>query len=146
MTTPVSIIVGLEDYIATCPVLKANAPLYVNYLGVEPEQYSIVPLPGEGVIEWYLDDGSQRVFPFALQYASSTSDDLARLVATGFSEALSDWFELQTNRKNLPTMPTGKTPFSIEATGSGYLYMEGQSNTGIYQIQCKLTYDQVPAV
>jgi hypothetical protein len=92
-----------------------------------------------------LDDGSQRVFPFALDFNASTADELARLGSCGFSEALSDWFEKQTNISNLPSLPTGKTPFSIEVSGQGYLYMEGQSDIGIYQIQCKLIYDQEPA-
>jgi hypothetical protein len=41
-------------------------------------------------------------------------------------------------------MDEGKTATAIEATGWAYLYEQGQSDTGVYQIQCRLTYEQEP--
>jgi hypothetical protein len=139
-----TIIEALKTYIATYPYLKANAPLSVNFLGIDPTEYSINPLPGETVLERNLDNSSVRVYPFALTSMESTADDLERIATSGFYETLSDWFESQTNAETLPTLPTGKTARRLEAIGAGYLFQEGSSGTGVYQIQCKLTYEQDP--
>ncbi|MEN6300822.1 MAG: chloramphenicol resistance protein, partial [Anaerolineaceae bacterium] len=59
-------------------------------------------------------------------------------------EEFADWLESQTAAGVLPTPGTKKTAESIEATGWGYLFEQGDSDTGIYQIQCKLVYRQQP--
>lgn len=140
-----SIIESLRTYILTYSGLKTGAPLWVDHLG-GPKQtgYAIVPLPGEKIVEKYIDSGSLREFPFAFQTMKSTADNLERLESVGFQEAFSDWLESQSNSDILPVLGAKKTADSIEATSWGYLYEEGESDTGIYQIICKLTYYQEP--
>ena len=74
----------------------------------------------------------------------STSDELERLENSGFFETFTDWLESQTESGDLPTLGAKKTAEKIEALGWAYLYEQGKSSTGIYQVQCKLTYDQEP--
>jgi hypothetical protein len=139
-----SIIANLRTFISGYSGLKTGAPLWVDFLGPDPTQYSIIPLPGERIIEWYIDDsGSLREFPFALDVMQSTADQAERMESAGFGEAFADWLESQWLAGTMPTLDTGKKSFKIEALGWGYLFEQGQSETGIYQIQCKLTYSQI---
>lgn len=137
-----TIISALRTYIAGYSSLTTGAPLWVDYLGKEPDQYAIIPLPGARKIEEYLDGGSLREFPFALQMNLSTAADAERLGNNAFSEAFSDWLENQTNAEVLPALGTGKTAKEIEATSWGFLLEQGDSQTGIYQITCRLEYEQ----
>lgn len=122
----------------------ASDPLTVDFLGTTLPGYSIVSLPGGGWVEKYINGGGKKEFMFALQATFSTADEEERLENNGFFETFSEWLDSQTKANVLPTLATGKTPESIEALGAGFLYEQGQSATGIYQIQCKLVYDQVP--
>ena len=139
-----TIISALQTYLKTYSGLKSGAPTWVDFLGANNTEYSIVPLPGEKISEEFVDGGSEREFPFMFQAMESTADDAERLETNGFFEALSDWFETQTEDGVLPILSTGKTATAIEAVTWGYLSEQGESSTGIYAIQCKLTYDQQP--
>ena len=137
-----SIISSVRTYLATYTGLKTGAPLWVDYLGNNPSEYAVIPLAGGKVVETYIDGSSQREFPFAFQSMESTADDLERLENSGFFETFSDWLETQSEAGILPTLAAGQTSELIEATGWGYLYQQGNSDTGVYQIQCRLEYKQ----
>lgn len=137
-----SIVEALRTYLLGYSGLKAGAPLWVDYLGQSNTEYAIVPLPGTKIIETYLNGASLREYPFAFQSMESTADNIERISTNGFYEALADWFEAQTEAGTLPTLETGKTAESIEATGWGSLIEQGESGTGVYQVQCKLIYRQ----
>ena len=139
-----SIISALATYLKTYSGLQSGVPLWVDYLGGVNTQYAIVPLAGDKVIERYINGGSLREFPFAFRSMESTADDLERLETLGFYEAFADWLESQTEAGALPTLGTKKAAVSIEAQGWAYIYEQGQSDTGVYQINCKLTYEQQP--
>lgn len=137
-----SLIGSIKAYLESYSGLKANAPVWVDLLGVNPGQYAVIPLPGTRIVEKYIDGSSLREFPFAVQSVESTSDELERLEIHGFFEALGDWFESQTEAGTLPTLSANKTPESIEVTSWAFLYEQGVSDKGIYQVQCKLVYKQ----
>lgn len=139
-----SIVEGLRDYLKTYSNLDTDAPVWVGYLGAIPTEYSIFAIPGEKIIEQYIDGSSLREFPFSFQSMESTSDELTRLESIGFYEIFSDWLEEQTELGVLPELPTGKTPLAIEAIGWGFLYEQGQSDSGVYQISAKITFEQQP--
>ena len=136
-----TIIESLKTYLKTCPNLADGALLEVDHNG-PPIQYAIIPVPGARVLETYIDGASLREFPFAFQTAAITADDAERIDNAGFQEMFADWLETQTEAGNLPALDAGKTAESIAATSWGYLFEQGESDTGIYQIQCKLTYRQ----
>ncbi len=137
-----SIISALRSYLKNYTGLALGAPVWVNYLGAVPTEYTVNPLPGNRIVEQYVDGSSLREYPFAFQSVESTAADLERLENSGFFEAFADWLESQTELGNLPVLDSGQTPERIEATGWGYLYEQGNSDTGIYQIQCRLVYEQ----
>jgi len=139
-----SIISALKTYIQTYTGLKDDAPVWVDYIGPNPTEYAIIPLPGSKIIEQYITGGSMREYPFAFQSAEYTADELERLETSGFFEAFADWLESQTTAGVLPTLGAKQTALEIEATSWAYLYEQGNSETGIYQVQCRLIYEQEP--
>lgn len=138
-----SIISAVQAYIKTYTELKANAPVWVDYLGKDPTQYGISPLPGARIVETYLDRSTLREFPFAFEAVVSNADDAVRLENLGFFEAFAHWLDTQSEAGTLPSLGTGKTAEKIEALGWGYPFDESESGTSVYQIQCKLTYSEV---
>ena len=139
-----SIISALKTYIQTYTGLKTDAPVWVDTIGANPTEYAIIPLAGAKIVEQYINGGSLREYPFAFQSAEYTADELERIENSGFFEAFSDWLEIQTLAGVLPTLGAKQTATEIEATGWGYLFQQGQSKTGIYQVQCRLIYEQAP--
>jgi len=137
-----SIIADIKTYIATYPGLQEDAGLFVEVLGSIPTQYALGPLPGPKIIEEYLNGASLRQYPFALQSTESTADDPARIANNEFYETFADWLESQTEAGVLPSLDTGKTAETIEALGQPILFQLGESGTGVYQLQCRLTYHQ----
>ncbi len=137
-----SILSILKTYLQGYSELKENAPIWVDFLGDTPTQYSIVPLPGARIIEQYVDDSTLREFPFAFQSMEYTADETERIATSEFYEAFADWLEEQSKNETLPTMNTNQEPVSIEAVSWAYWLEKGKSDTGIYQINCKLTYGQ----
>ncbi len=137
-----TLISAIKTYLATYTGLASGAPIWVDYLGTTPTEYSVAPLAGSKIIEEYIDGSSLREYPFAFRSVESTADDLERLESNGFYEAFADWLESQTKAGVLPSLETGKTPELIEALGWGYLFEQGNSETGIYQVQCRLVYKQ----
>lgn len=138
-----TVLSAVQTYIKTYGSLASNAPVLIDFLGATPTQYAVIPLPGSRTLEKYINGGSRRQFNFALQSMESTADDLERLENVGFYEAFADWLESQTIANVLPSLGTGKTAFEIEAVNWGYLFQQGESSTGIYQITCRLEYDQI---
>jgi hypothetical protein len=133
---------AIKSYLKTYSGLKSKAPMWVDFLGHKPTEYAIIPLPGEKIIETYVNGSSLRAFPFAFQSMESTADELARLQTNGFYESLSDWFETQSESGILPTLNSNKVAERIETLGWAFLFEQGESSTGIYQIQCRLVYEQ----
>ena len=136
-----TVIESIQTYIKTCTELETGRPVWVNYLGAI-NQYSIVPLPGTKILEEYVNGVKIVEYPFSFQTMESTADDLERLANAGFFEAFSDWMDDQTESDNLPTLGAGQTAELIEAVNCGYLFAQGESDTGIYQIDCRLQYRQ----
>ena len=137
-----SILSSLKTYLQNYSELKENAPVWADFVGEDPTQYSIVPIPGSKVIEYYLDGSSLRSFTFAFQSTEYTADELERLETNEFFEAFAEWMETQTENGSLPTLASGKEAEEIRALGWHYLYQQGNSSTGIYQVQCELIYHQ----
>lgn len=137
-----TIIESVQEYITAYAGLESNAPVWVNKLLESIPAYSIDPLPGGGIVAKDVIGNTERKFVFALHSVKSTADKLATMANIGFYEAFSDWLENQSKSGMLPNLGIGKTPTRIEVLGQGYLYEQGESNTGVYQVQCALYYEQ----
>ncbi len=134
-----SVISAIQTYLQGNTEM-GDHPVWVDYLGEQPTEYSIAPLPGTRVTATYLDGKRDIEYPFAINAVYSTASDMERLANSGTFEDLVTWMETQTEAGSLPTLDPGSQATSIQATGWGYLYEQGDSETGIYQVQCKLNY------
>lgn len=137
-----SLLSSLKTYLLTYNQLESGAAVLVDFLGKEATQYAVVPLPGTRILETHIDGSTIREFSFAIQSMESTADELERIDNSGFYEALAAWFETQTEANQLPALDAGKTATKIEATNWAFIFEQGESGTGIYQISCRLEYDQ----
>jgi hypothetical protein len=138
----VTLLESVRTWLLTYSELDVNAGFLVEQLSGQPTQYALVPLSGNPIVETYVNGATLRQFPFAVQSLESTADDLARIAASGFYEGLSEWIETQNAAGTLPTLDDGKTPESVEPLGLPILIEFGESGVGIYQLQCRLTYEQ----
>lgn len=137
-----SVVEVIQDFISGYSELDSDAPVWVNYLGESPVEYSIVPLPGDGIVEEYITGKTSRVFPFAFRSMEDTIEQISRINVQVFYEEFAEWLRTMSNQGTFPDMDAGQIPFKIEATGSGFLFAQGDSQTGIFQIQCQLLYEQ----
>lgn len=137
-----SLVASVRTWLLTYDGLEEQAALLVDKLGKEPTQYALVPLPGAAVLETYLDDSTRRQFPFALQSMEFVANDEKRVATYEFYEGFAAWVESQNAAGTFPTLDDGKTPESVEILGQPILFEFGESGTGIYQIQCRVIYEQ----
>ena len=137
-----SVIASVKTYLLTYDGLADDAGFLVDVLGKNPTQYALAPLPGNPIIETYVNGVTRRQFPFALQSQESIVDEAARIANYEFYEAFAAWIEEENETGSFPTLEAGKSPESIEVLGQPILFEFGESGTGIYQIQCRLVYEQ----
>lgn len=134
------IIEKVREYILKCPLLDELARLNVDYLGVEPVEYTIDSQPTTPVLKRYTDGGvlKQYVFVFgSREYYGS--DVLQNLENSGFFERFAEWIEEQSEKGNLPQLEGNKQAISMEVLTSGYLFSASEDNAR-YQIQMRLIY------
>lgn len=130
---------AVQDFLLSYQKLKKNRPVWVEMLGPEAEHYAVFLSPGKRVTEDIL--GNRHVeYPFGFGAKEIVTDNSA-LETAEFYEEFADWLDEQTRVGNLPVLDDGKTAESIEALDTATLIYRA-AKTGVYQIQCLLTYRQ----
>ena len=133
---------GFFNYFRACPLLAKKNPLNYNYRGPNPSQYTIDALPSGPPIKQYMSGTAIKEKLVALGSVEAYGEDVrAQLANSTFYEELEAWVAEQNRLKNFPETPEGTIPIKLECTTDGYL-MAVDGNTGFYQIQIKLTYQQ----
>ena len=134
-----SLVNDLRNYFLTCPLLKENSALNVDFLSVDGIEYSIDIVPTETTIERYVD--GSRLCQYSFVFASRenyNADSLQNIENIAFYEKLEAWINQNNLKRNLPVLSAG-TAQKIEVTTAGYLFDENMT-TARYQIQCQLKY------
>lgn len=134
-----SIIRGVVDYFAACPLLK-DGVFYVDGLGNEAIGYTIETVVTTPIVQQYIDGSSVRQYQF--NFGSREYYSLDRLQAiqnSTFYENLADWIEEQSNAGILPDMPSGCQAEKIAIQSPGYMFDANMQNAR-YQIQLMLQY------
>ncbi len=136
-----SILSAVQDYLAGCPLFEGNS-LRVNFLGEDPQEYTLEDVPANPIVKRYTNGDTVRQSLFVLASREMYSRDaVENLKASGFYEKLADWLEGQSRQGNLPLLPEGMTAQKIEATTNGYcMNADIHQNVQRYQIQCRLLY------
>lgn len=140
---PDTMLQGLRDYFLTCPLL-ADGKIQVNSLPEETQEleYSITPSPDRQVLKQYINGDSRRQLSFLIHTVEAYSSDfLASLDRCGLFEQLEEWVEEKNNALVLPSLPGGKEAEWIEVQSTLHPINQ-DTQTGSYQIQCRLIYRQ----
>ena len=138
----VTVLSAIHLFLRTYTPLSDGTTLILTDQLKEAISYNVVPLPGTIWLERWIGGGGTKQFDFALQAAFQTAAEETRLNNSQFHQALSEWLDAQTEAGVLPDLPVGKTAERIEAVQAGFLYQEGQSGQGVYQINCRLVYSE----
>lgn len=136
-----SLVNDLRNYFLSCPLLKENSALNVDFLSVDGIEYSIDTVTTETTIERYVD--GSRLCQYSFVFASRenyNADSLQNIENIAFYEKLEAWINQNNLKRNLPKLLDG-TAQKIEVTTAGYLFDENMT-TARYQIQCRLIYIQ----
>lgn len=142
MNDETSISGALFTFFEDCPILNGHN-IDVDFFSKEENTFSIDTIPATSIIKQYTAGGSMRQHLFVLRWLGPHNDDTAqRIENCGLFEHLADWLGAQTNARNLPQLPQGKTAIKIEASAAAYRSGIEKSTVGLYQIQCRLIYVQ----
>lgn len=134
---------ALRDWFRSCPAVQRGNRFGVDHLSADPTEYAIYMSPSP--LNSYVDiTGEVQIRPIQTVnfiFASRevhTSDVLQALANHGFYDAVIEWIIAQNKTKAFPEIGVGKVQ-SIMPSLTQYLYEAG-TNSGRYQISCKLTY------
>ena len=135
-----TLIQALFNWFNHSDILSPDYDLNVDNLGDEAYQYCIEVVPCQPIITKYADGSSKNryLFIFASREVYS-EDEVNNMKNLEFYEKLEDWIEKQNRNDNLPSLPEGCIPQSVEVLSSGYV-MDNDTKTARYQIQCRLKY------
>lgn len=140
-----SIIDGIKEYIATCPLIKdMGKKLKVDFLSEGNRSFSIEPVPVNPLIRKYVNGSSEMryVFLFTAKFVYSQEKQM-NIENSTFFEDFANWIENNNNKRIFPTLPKGCKASEILVTSSGYLFgISSDMKTGRYQIQITLNYDK----
>lgn len=132
---------SVRKYIMNFPELKDGC-LLVDFLGNEPVEYTIEPIPCDPVLQKYTDGSCMKQFLFVFASREYYSEDIAvNLGNLEFYEHFEEWIEQQNKNSVLPELGENREAVSLEVTTCGYAF-EADTNTARYQIQLKLTYEE----
>jgi hypothetical protein len=131
---------AIQNYLLTYQNLEADRPIWVEMLQPEPTAYTVFLVPGKQVMVDLA--GNKTVeYPFGFG-ATEALDENSTLQTAEFYEEFADWLESQSEAGILPTMDAGKTATWIEALDTATI-IQRATTTGVFQILCKLTYEQL---
>lgn len=123
----------------TCPFL-ADIDLHIDQTDEQPVSYSIQT---SGLIKLSEDVcGNQKwQYNALIQSREYTSDDLARLNASEFTENFIFWTEEQNAGKNFPKLGKDIIVTRISADNGILLALDEDGDRGVYQIQLHIFFD-----
>lgn len=140
------IVDALRDWFRECPALKKANRFGVDHLSADPTEYAIymspsslasyVDITGEVVIE----SEQEQNFIFASR-ERHPADVLQALDNHGFYDEVIDWIIQQNQKQTFPEIAAGKV-ISIMPSMTQYLFEAG-TNSGRYQISCKMKYRRI---
>lgn len=132
----------MTNLLLTCPHIAVGPlDLHVDSAESRPTNYSIDSEPVSPVLKHYLNGDRLKQYVFSLGARKETFDDEDRKENAATFEQVSRWMEQQTRSRVLPPMGVGQQPMRLEALDSVYLLERAEDNeTGLYAMQCRLTY------
>ncbi len=129
----------IREYLIENNVIDEEYRINVDFLGEEPTEFAIVPIPINPILEQYVDGSSLRQYQFQLISCNYYSADIMQNMAnSSFYEKLYDLIE---KNNDLGILPNIDGVESIECLNNGAI-LDAGTNTARYSIQIKVTYEK----
>jgi hypothetical protein len=137
-----TVIESIREYFDKCPLLKADAKLNLDYLGLEDVEYGIYSEPVNPLIKRYVDGDElkQHTFVFAVKNLMSDSY-ITQLENISFFDKFIQWIEENNKQRNLPKLEGKRQAQRLEILTNGYLIAQDEGKAQ-YQIQMRLIYKE----
>lgn len=138
---PESIIEGIREYIAACPLMQEfdKKNRHIDWTAPDNDNYGIFP-DTDSLIEEYVDGTEMRQYVCQINIRKFAALDAERLKNSAFLERLQRWFDTQADEDNLPVLPTGCTADDITAANAMMMELDITGKRGTYAIQLILKY------
>lgn len=137
-----TIIEHLREYFLIYPDLPAG-DVGIDFLGAEPTQFTLEPVPCEPIFRKYTDGGCLRQFLFVFASRSYYGADVALCAENqALFEGLDRWLRDNEADGILPNLGEHRAAVSLEVRSSGYAFAEG-ADTARYQMQLRLIYQEI---
>lgn len=137
-----SLVEYIVQLMAACPhIAIESTEMHVDGVDENAPGYSIDNEPVNTIVKRYLNGDAIRQFTFALTSRKDTFTNEEKAQNTFLFEEVTNWMEQQTRLRRLPVLDVDRRPMKLEALDSGYpLEMSEDNNSGLYAMQCRLTY------
>lgn len=137
-----TVIESIREYFDSCPLLKADAKLNLDYLGLEDAEYGIYSEPVNPIIKKYVDGDElkQHTFVFAVKNLMSDSY-ITQLENISFFDRFIQWVEQNNKQRKLPQLEGKRQAQRLEILTNGYLIAQDEGKAQ-YQIQMRLIYKE----
>lgn len=120
-------------------IIDEDYRINVDFLGENPTEFAIVPIPVDPILEKHVDGSSLRQFQFQLISCNDYGADVLQNMSNSkFYEDLYDLIELNNSKGILPDINGIE---SIECLNNGAI-LDATTNTARYSIQMKITYEK----
>ncbi|MBO5138675.1 MAG: chloramphenicol resistance protein [Bacilli bacterium] len=127
----------IRQYLIDNKIIDDDCRINVDFLGEEPTEFAIVPIPVDPIIEKYVDGSSLRQYQFQLLSCKNYGADVMQNMAnSSYFESLYELIEENNNKGLLPDIQGIE---SIECLNNGTI-LDATTNTAKYSIQMKITY------
>lgn len=120
-------------------IIDENYRINVDFLGENPTEFAIVPIPVDPILEKYVDGSSLRQYQFQLISCNDYGADVLQNMAN--SQFYEDLYDLIENNNKNEIWPDINGIESIECLNNGAI-LDATTNTARYSIQMKITYEK----
>lgn len=127
----------IRQYFIDNNIIDEDSRINVDFLGEEPTEFALEPLPVEPILERYINGDSLRQFQFQLLSCNDYGADVMQNISNStYYEKLYDLIEKNNKSKVLPDI---NGIVSIECLNNGAI-LDAGTNTARYSIQMRITY------
>lgn len=127
----------IRQYLIDNDIIDENCRINVDFLGEEPTEFAIVPIPVDPILEKYIDGSSLRQYQFQLISVNSYGADVIQnMENSSYYEKLYSLIEDNNSNEILPNVDG---IYSIECLNNGSI-LDAGTNTARYAIQMRITY------
>ena len=127
----------IRQYFIDNNIIDENSRINVDFLGKEPTEFALEPMPVNPILEKYVNGSSYRQFQFQLLSCNDYGADVIQNMSnSSYYENLYTLIEKYNAIKKLPDIDGID---SIECLNSGGI-LDAGTNTARYSIQMRITY------